>query len=67
MPKKPAKEKVPATPTPEEKKSMAKELRQRLGALLAVLGVVIFFWFSFHQNGMPTSWIMSWRRSKPTA
>ena len=41
--------------TPEEKKSMAKELRQRLGALLAVLGVVIFFWFSFHQNGVTLS------------
>jgi len=41
--------------TPEEKKSMAKELRQRLYALLAVLGVVIFFWFSFHQNGVTLS------------
>ena len=41
--------------TPEEKKAMSKELRQRLGALLAVLGVVIFFWFSFHQNGVTLS------------
>ena len=41
--------------TPEEKKSMAKELRQRLYALFAVLGVVIFFWFSFHQNGVTLS------------
>ncbi len=28
-----------------------KEIRQRLYALFAVFGVVIFFWFSFHQNG----------------
>ena len=41
--------------TPEEKKSMSKELRQRLYALFAVLGVVIFFWFSFHQNGVTLS------------
>jgi POT family proton-dependent oligopeptide transporter len=30
----------------------AKEIRQRLYALFAVFGVVIFFWFSFHQNGL---------------
>lgn len=29
-----------------------KEVRQRLWALFAVFGVVIFFWFSFHQNGL---------------
>jgi POT family proton-dependent oligopeptide transporter len=29
-----------------------KEIRQRLYALLAVYGIVIFFWFSFHQNGL---------------
>ena len=29
-----------------------KEVRQRIYALLAVYGVVIFFWFSFHQNGL---------------
>jgi len=29
-----------------------KEVRQRMYALLAVYGVVIFFWFSFHQNGL---------------
>jgi len=29
----------------------AKEVKQRIYALLAVFGVVIFFWFSFHQNG----------------
>ncbi|MCR4664461.1 MAG: peptide MFS transporter [Paludibacteraceae bacterium] len=39
----------------EEKQAMAKELKQRLYALFAVLGVVIFFWFSFHQNGVTLS------------
>ena len=34
---------------------MAKEIKQRLYALFAVLGIVIFFWFSFHQNGMSLS------------
>jgi POT family proton-dependent oligopeptide transporter len=29
----------------------ATEIRQRIYALFAVLGIVIFFWFSFHQNG----------------
>jgi len=29
-----------------------KEVRQRMYALLAVFAVVIFFWFSFHQNGL---------------
>ncbi len=29
----------------------AREVKQRLYALFAVFGVVIFFWFSFHQNG----------------
>lgn len=28
------------------------EVRQRMYALFAVFGVVIFFWFSFHQNGL---------------
>ena len=28
-----------------------KEIKQRIYALFAVFGVVIFFWFSFHQNG----------------
>lgn len=28
------------------------EIKQRLYALFAVFGVVIFFWFSFHQNGV---------------
>jgi len=30
----------------------AAEIKQRLYALFAVFGVVIFFWFSFHQNGL---------------
>lgn len=34
---------------------MAKEIKQRLYALFAVLGVAIFFWFSFHQNGTSMS------------
>ncbi len=29
-----------------------KEIKQRMYALFAVFGVVIFFWFSFHQNGV---------------
>ncbi len=34
-----------------EVKMDAAEVRQRLYALFAVFAVVIFFWFSFHQNG----------------
>ena len=34
---------------------MAAEIKQRMVALFAVLGIVIFFWFSFHQNGMSLS------------
>ncbi|MCG8580480.1 MAG: peptide MFS transporter [Bacteroidales bacterium] len=30
----------------------AKEVKQRLYALFAVFAIVIFFWFSFHQNGL---------------
>lgn len=41
--------------TPEERSAMATEIKQRIYALLAVLGVVIFFWFSFHQNGTSLS------------
>ena len=36
----------------EEIKQNAKEIKQRIYALLAVFGIVIFFWFSFHQNGL---------------
>jgi len=35
----------------EEVTMAASEIRQRIYALFAVFGVVIFFWFSFHQNG----------------
>ena len=41
--------------TAEEKQLMAKEIKQRLYALFAVLGIAIFFWFSFHQNGQSLS------------
>jgi POT family proton-dependent oligopeptide transporter len=37
--------------TREEITMAASEIRQRIYALFAVFGVVIFFWFSFHQNG----------------
>lgn len=36
----------------EELRKNAKEIKQRIYALLAVFGIVIFFWFSFHQNGL---------------
>ena len=50
-------------PDPANKKSVGeggaaveemdiKEVKQRLYALFAVFAVVIFFWFSFHQNGL---------------
>lgn len=35
----------------EDIKMSATEIRQRIYALFAVFGVVIFFWLSFHQNG----------------
>ncbi len=41
--------------TEEEKRAMATEIKQRLYALFAVLGVAIFFWLSFHQNGQSLS------------
>ncbi|MDD7437775.1 MAG: peptide MFS transporter [Bacteroidales bacterium] len=41
--------------TPEEKQAQATEIKQRLYALFAVLGVAAFFWFSFHQNGQSLS------------
>ena len=41
--------------TAEEKQAMATEIKQRLYALFAVLGIAIFFWFSFHQNGQSLS------------
>ena len=41
--------------TPEERAANAKEIKQRMYALFAVLGVAVFFWFSFHQNGQSLS------------
>ena len=41
--------------TAEERAKMAKEIKQRMYALFAVLGIAIFFWFSFHQNGTSLS------------
>lgn len=41
--------------TAEEKAAMATEIKRRMYALFAVLGVAIFFWFSFHQNGQSLS------------
>ncbi len=35
-----------------ETEMSAEEIKQRLYALFAVFGIVIFFWFSFHQNGL---------------
>ncbi len=43
------------TYTAEERRAMAKEIKQRMAALFAVLGIVVFFWFSFHQNGTSLS------------
>lgn len=42
--------------TEEEKLSMAAEIKRRMYALFAVLGIAVFFWFSFHQNGMSFSY-----------
>ena len=41
--------------TPEERATMATEIKQRLYALFAVFGVAIFFWLSFHQNSQSLS------------
>ena len=41
--------------TEEEKVTMAKEIKQRMFALFAVLGIAVFFWFAFHQNGQSLS------------
>lgn len=46
------KEKVQSNISAEEIRANAHEIRQRIYALLAVFGIVIFFWFSFHQNGL---------------
>lgn len=41
-----------STDAPAEKVMDKDEIKQRLYALFAVFAVVIFFWFSFHQNGL---------------
>lgn len=54
------KKKFPNPATKKENASAAepvtkmdvKEVKKRIYALIAVFGVVIFFWFSFHQNGL---------------
>ena len=38
-----------------EKAAMAKEIKQRMAGLYAVLGICVFFWMSFHQNGQSLS------------
>ncbi len=43
---------VTQTVSKEEIKMSASEIKQRILALCAVFGVVIFFWMSFHQNGV---------------
>ena len=47
--------KVKAAASQEQVQADATEIRQRMFALFAVLGVAIFFWFSFHQNGQSLS------------
>ncbi|WP_407402935.1 peptide MFS transporter [Sodaliphilus sp.] len=44
-----------AAASKDEVAADAKEIKQRMFALFAVLGVAIFFWFSFHQNGQSLS------------
>ncbi|MBE6177763.1 MAG: peptide MFS transporter [Rikenellaceae bacterium] len=51
VPKKAEAAKDAATGKPAVEMSV-KEIRQRMYALFAVFAVVIFFWFSFHQNGL---------------
>lgn len=45
------KQKADVSISKEEIAMSAQEIRQRIYALFAVFGVVIFFWLSFHQNG----------------
>ncbi len=44
--------KVKSTVKADVPQMSVQEVRQRIYALLAVFAVVIFFWFSFHQNGL---------------
>ena len=41
--------------TEENRMADAKEIKQRMLALYAVLGIAVFFWFSFHQNAQSLS------------
>ncbi len=50
MPNPVKKAKAETTLTAEEKAAMAKDVKTRMAGLYAVLGVCMFFWFSFHQN-----------------
>jgi len=49
------KAKSDSTVSAAEASKNAKEIKQRMYALYAVLLVVVFFWFSFHQNGQSLS------------
>ena len=37
--------------TKEQREAAIKDVKQRMAGLYAVLGVCVFFWMSFHQNG----------------
>ena len=41
--------------TEAERQADAKEIKQRMAALYAVLGIAVFFWLSFHQNAQSLS------------
>jgi len=51
----PVKKESSVKETQQQVKADAKEIKQRMYALYAVLGVAVFFWFSFHQNGQSLS------------
>ena len=51
----PVKKEKKANISTEQVATDAKEIRQRMFALFAVLGVAVFFWFYFHQNGQSLS------------
>ena len=44
---------------PKQVQMDTREIRQRLYALFSVFAVVIFFWFSFHQNGVTLTFFAS--------
>lgn len=51
----PVKKEIATKESKQQVKADAKEIKQRMYALYAVLGVAVFFWFSFHQNGQSLS------------